>query len=489
MKKLRTLSLILATLTAASAVSCGDSQTVTPSGDTTASPSGDTTPAETEPAYAYPSLNMNGEKFTILNSTTTWGFYTSIHFDEATGEVLDDAIYDRNRFVEEKFNVDIDVVEENLDQAYKSLNSLIMAGDDVYQAAFLNSNSIASMITGGCFADLSQISTLQLDEPWWDQNVLRDAAIGQSGTIFVAATDVSLMGFDGTYCTFINEDMMADLNAQMPYELAREGSWTLDELHKLTKLGANLNGASDYTWDAAGSATYGLMSNATCPMVLLFGTGARLVANGEDGLPVYACENEHFYNAAEKIADLLSAEGEWLLLNSSGANHYEAAFKAGRCLVTIAELKASSKFREMDDNFGIVPIPKLDESQSEYYNYRTAVSSSFCIPVTSGDRESTGIIMDALSYLTYTDVMPIYYGVTVSQKGLRNDESIEMLGIIRDSRIFDIPNCYGWTEGIYGNIQSQLGGGDGAVASTVASGKQAVLQRIQSTLDLLEENS
>ncbi|MBQ8508827.1 MAG: extracellular solute-binding protein [Clostridia bacterium] len=488
MKSKRIFSLILAALLCASAASCGDSQTAAPSDDTTTSAPDSTTPAETEPAYEYPELNMNGEKFTILNSTTTWGFYTDIHFDEATGESLDDAIYNRNTFVEEKFKVDIDVVEENLEKTHTMLNTAVMAGDNTYQVAFLRSDYCSSLITGGSFADLSKISTLQLDEPWWDQNVLRDATVGESETLYIAATDVALMGFDGTYCVFINEDMMADLQTEMPYEMVKAGKWTLDEMHKLTKLGANLNGATDFTWDASGSASYGMLGNATAPMVLLCGTNARIVDKGDDGLPTITCESDRFYTAAEKIAAMFTNEGEWMFLNSSDPNHYEAAFKAGRCLVTIAELKASSKFRDMDDSFGIVPSPKLDESQEEYYSYRSTVSPAFCIPVTNNDCESTGIIMDALSYLTYTDVMPIYYDVTVSQKGLRNDESIEMLNLIRDTRVFDIPYIYGWTSGLYGNIQSALGAGNSAVASTIAANKDTVLQRIQDTLDMLEEN-
>ena len=95
--------------------------------------------------------------------------------------------------------------------------------------------------------------------------------------------------------------------------------------------------------------------------------------------------------------------------------------------------------------------------------------------------------MDALTYLSYRDVLPVYYDISVSQKGLRNEESIEMLEIIRDTRYFDIAKCYGWTSSLYGSIESLLTAGNGAVASTIASEKPAVLENIDKTLELLGE--
>ena len=50
-----------------------------------------------------------------------------------------------------------------------------------------------------------------------------------------------------------------------------------------------------------------------------------------------------------------------------------------------------------------------------------------CIPVTNPDISEAALIMDAFSYMTYKDVLPVYYDVSLSQKGLRNEDSIEML--------------------------------------------------------------
>lgn len=479
----RQLSLLV--LTTLLITSCGSaSERQSPVSDTTEM----TTPAETDYQYEYPKLDMNGADFTMLNSTTTWGFYTDIHFDEATGDNLDDAVYKRNTSIEERFNVNFVVEEDDIDTTYKLVNTAVMAGDDQYKVAFLRCDQLSAMITDKYFYDLNQIPELRLDEVWWDQNVLDVARIGKDDVTYFAATDFTLMGFDGTICTFINENMMDDLNAEMPYELVKQGKWTLDEMQKLMMIGASLNGDESFTWDANGSAVYGLTSWGTCVHALLFGAGARYTERSVNGLPTITFENERFYNVCEKIGKMLSVEGEWLLLNTNqDPDHYEMAFKRGRAFMTVAELKASSKFRDMEYTFGIVPMPKYDEEQTEYSTYRAPVNPVMCIPVTNVSPKETAIIMDALTYLSYRDVLPVYYDISVSQKGLRNDESIEMLEIIRDTRYFDIAKCYGWTSSLYSSIESLLTSGNGAVASTIASEKSAVLENIDKTLDLLGE--
>ena len=66
------------------------------------------------------------------------------------------------------------------------------------------------------------------------------------------------------------------------------------------------------------------------------------------------------------------------------------------------------------------------------------------IPVTNGKLEDTAAILDALSYLTYRDVMDDFYDGKLSNKSLRNDDSVEMLEIIRETRVFDFGLIYGW---------------------------------------------
>ena len=69
----------------------------------------DTADADTEPAYALPEADWDGHNFHILvhgNSESGWD-KNDFHAEELTGELLNDAVFERNAAVEERYNVDI----------------------------------------------------------------------------------------------------------------------------------------------------------------------------------------------------------------------------------------------------------------------------------------------------------------------------------------------------------------------------------------------
>ena len=123
----------------------------------------------------------------------------------------------------------------------------------------------------------------------------------------------------------------------------------------------------------------------------------------------------------------------------------------------------------MKSNFGLVPMPKYDEEQENYITYSNPISCFLTIPVTNPDMKRTGIIIDALTYDSYKNCLPIYYDITVSQKGLRNDDSIEMLEIVRDTRSTQVSNLYGITTKLNDKLQNVVLNGNGKAASTIAA--------------------
>lgn len=477
------LSLILALLMLASAVSCGDA-TAEPSETTAGGET--TTEAETTPEYTFADVNLGGAKLPILNSSTNWGFYTTIDLDEATGESLDDAVFERNSKLEEKFNFEFEVTEDDITKTIDMMQKAVLSGDDVYKAGFLRGEYLSPLIADGMFVDLNSLGNLDLDKEWWDQNIRTAASVGDDAALYIAGTDFSLMGFGGTIGTFFNKNMLEDLGGESPYQLVRDGKWTLDELAKYAKLGADLNGAENFTFEKDGKAKYGLVTWYSGVTAMVLGSGEEYLKRDKNNMPYLAVENDRFYSVCSKIASLTATEGEFGDFNDrTVGKHYEMVFAAGRALMCIAELKASNNFREMKDNFGILPIPKYDEAQEKYVCLRSPATIYLCMPVTNQNKEETAAVLDAATYLSYRDVLPIYYNVTVAQKGLRDEESIEMLEIIQGSRYFDAGRIYGWTTSLYDSIENSLRVGDGDLASTVATYKDQIKTKIADSWEKL----
>ncbi|NLB15992.1 MAG: hypothetical protein GX827_04195 [Clostridiales bacterium] len=94
--------------------------------------------------------------------------------------------------------------------------------------------------------------------------------------------------------------------------------------------------------------------------------------------------------------------------------------------------------RDMDEDFGIIPWPKYDETIDNYYANVDAGCNLFIVPVTNPDPEKASVILEALAYESYLTVIPTYYDVVLTTKFTRDAESVEMLDIIRAGRVFDI---------------------------------------------------
>lgn len=76
-----------------------------------------------------------------------------------------------------------------------------------------------------------------------------------------------------------------------------------------------------------------------------------------------------------------------------------------------------------------MPYPKYDEAQKTYFCDTWEGSPAAFIPVTSADAEKAGLILDAMAYEGEKTAVPAFRDYAVEQKGLRNEDSIEMLAI------------------------------------------------------------
>jgi len=343
------------------------------------------------------------------------------------------------------------------------------------------------MITNGGLYDLASLDSIKLDEEWWDQAVIENSCIGKNGTLFFASNYFSLMSFDGTVCTYVNETMLENIGMDKPYDLVREGSWTLDALYKYTSAGKNLNGDESFAWNADGSCVYGLATWSNGVFSLMRGCDAVFTEIDADGVPVITAGNEHFLNVCEKLASGLFAKNdEFINANDSNSKkHYEEIFKNSRALMIAAQIKTSNKYRDLEDTFGMLPLPKYDENQENYISFMPESCTMMCMPKTNDEPEQTASLIDAFSYVSYRDVLPIYYEVNVSQKGLRNEESVEMLDIIRQTRVCEIGSVFGWTTTMQNSVMNAISIGNGSVASIIESNKSASEEAIKATIEML----
>lgn len=462
--------------------SCG---TASDTADTTGtSAAADTTEAVTEAVgYDYSGIDLEGRTFSILNcEKVKWNMICALSYDEMNGEALNDAIYMRNQYVTDKMNFKLNEVNIDYEQLKDTLANCVLSGDDTYDIAYQLANQTQTGISDGYYYCLNDLDNLHLDESYWNQKFL--AATSIAGKNYFAVSSLHLMSFDGLWCMYFNKDMMDDLKLEYPYQLVRDGEWTIDKLEEYCKAAANLNGDDSFTLRANGKAVYGMTSFYSCIPKFIFGFDAQYVGKDENDLPYFTADSEHFINAVQRLEQFLTTDGYYAAGadNDADSTFFMSLFRDGRALFLGSEIVSSSSLRDMETPFGLVPFPKLDENQNGYRNMPLHKVCTATIPTTSKTPEDAALVLDALSYESDASVLDVYFGVTVEQKGLRDEESIEMLNIIKDAYSFDISSAYLWCEKIDSTFQFNLVKGNVNVAGTIESYKSQSEEKIKATI-------
>ena len=94
-------------------------------------------------------------------------------------------------------------------------------------------------------------------------------------------------------------------------------------------------------------------------------------------------------------------------------------------------------------------------------------------------------MIETLNYEAAEKLLPVYYD-RVSYKGLRDNDSIDMLEIIRKTRYYNWGLAYDWLGSIEPSVHDMLLAGNGNISSLAASAKKIVEKLIDKTMSGLK---
>ena len=470
MKKLTALLLFALIL---SQISCGEAavQDESTSGESTSESLSETTADD----YDYPDKKFDGHEFVFLNVEPQSWANALIAPEESTGETINDAMFERNSRISDRFDITIREERINLNDVASTIKKTVGAGDDVYDVCMLPIHQASGVIGDEYLLDLNSVGGLNLDSDWWDKSVNDSLTI--AGKLYMTTSDISFFPFEATWGIFFSEKILDDLKLEYPYELVRSGKWTIDRLNEYAKAGA-LQGSADSfePYNIDGDARYGFASHHDFPLALIFGAGESFI-EVENGKAVFNADSERMFGIYDKIAALTAEKGAYYNWDFNLPTNAATEFIKGRFVMCSETLGYLSKLREMKESFGVLPVPKYDEAQEEYHSIIASWGTLMTtVPATASDPERTGIILDALAYDSYRNLREPYYNTYLTQKGVRNDDSAEMLEVIRKSRGFAADIAFGWSSNIANSVKAQLKVGDASVASTIESLKSAAMK-------------
>jgi len=476
MKRIRAFSMMLAAILAVSLAACGGDA---PAADTTTgdAPATNTAAPETTALTSgLPEKDFGGFEFRVLHDVKGWGTYSqeALDFESETGDVLTDALFRRNRKVEETYNfVFKEIISTNVQS---DLTTSIMAGDDDYDVGMIVYGWAAGT---DLLMDFNEVEHIDLSKPWWDQNVVEQLTVG--GKLTNALSDLMITHRDGTVAMFFNKKMADEYKLGDLYELVRTGKWTQDkflEAARLVTADLDANGSFDDT-DQFGYC--GTLGNTLLYNVMA--AGIRLTENDDEGMPVFTMGDERSVDRIAAAVDILRKEKILYCPNfgmntgTDGDQSIFRVFSENRALFMSHGIGSANRLRSMANDFGVLPAPKFDASQENYYNMSDA-GKYLVIPKTAPDTARTGFILEALSFEGHVSVIPSYYETMLKNKLMRDEESIEML----DEYIFPNVVQKGF---IRGPVQSMIESitDSAEIASTIASRKESINAEIEKVLE------
>ncbi len=449
---MKRLSLILAAvLLAGAVVSCGGGETTT-TPETTDAVTGGESAVETgevfDPFVNLPEKDYEGYDFHMLiRNNERW--IEDMYVEEATGDIVDDAIFSRNSMISEKYNVTITYQPSSHDNSETDAVNTILAGDDAYSLIMAHGRAAFVYANQGLLLDWNaDLPYVNLDNPWWDQDARKSLSI--NGQLYVMIGDLSYCSMGAANLMLFNKQMFQDLDIEYPYQLVKDGKWTYETWEGMAKGAAsdlNGDGAMDKDYDRFGYVTQKWVG----PVQAFATSGLRVVSKDEDDIPYISIMSDKTLEVFNRYFDMIESDNAFVDIGDlSYSADFIKVFEEGRSLFIDMNMHDVDAMRDMDTDFGIVPWPKYDEA-AEYCTNVDAGTNMCIIPMTAGDPERTSIILEAMSAIGYDKVLPAYYEVALQTKASRDDDSAEMLDIIKAARIYDLGYYNADMSGVYAN--------------------------------------
>ena len=365
-------------------------------------------PETDPPEYENPGANYDGATFTTAavdyysQGGGNWicQNYCEAYTDETTGEILNDAIYERNEKVSDALNVKMATYSlTSYASAGTEIRDALLGGETSIDLCLENGSSLPTLLSSGLLQDLYNFDRVDFTHSWWDQTSVEEFTI--MGTLFAVTGDISLGISLSPITYFFNKQMVEDLNLEDLYTLVREGRWTSDKAIGMAEAAAsdvNGNGTVDVEEDHFGMALEGLSM-----IYAAYASGVSLTDKDEDGVPFIDVSEEQATAVLDKYAGFFNTPNVTMFADKIGgySNVFRELFlpslMENRLLFFSNQLLVAMNLREMDSDFGILPHPKLNEAQSDYLCPVSYWWATFAVvPKVSSRYDLTGDMMDAI---------------------------------------------------------------------------------------------
>ena len=495
MKLRRIVSCALALLMLASLLAaCGSGTTDTPdTKDTQANTDApvtavpDTEPVTEEVTTNYldtlSPLKLDGYTFRTIaqNTESRQNFF----MEEKAGDLLNEALYDRNMAVEERLGIKFaDTGFADRKECTQVVQNTVAAQSNEYDIVMNSlSDGMNTLSNGGDLLNLRRVPYLSLsgEGGLWNASMYENFDFG--GRQYITTGPITLCYLKTPIVMLMNKRLAEDSQLPDVYQIVWDGKWTVDQLHEfIADYGKDLDGDGKMT----AADLYGLSCDGTLGNALLCGSGVQLVIPREDGGYDLNLGAEDVVNVILKCGELFANRND-TFYDENGSGPNATTFLEGRALfhdMTVGGV-SGAEYREMEDDFAIIPTPKFTEEQKDYLtSCNTWLPSGVGVLKTAVELEKIGYIMETMAYYSNEIVIPAVYDTTMKYKVARDEQTTQMLDLIYANTVFDMVTAYDFNS-IATNVRGQVMGKSANWVSNYKKLGPAVQKSIDSMVEKL----
>lgn len=427
MKKRLLSVLLLASMVLTMA--CGTDDTAEDTADSNSTT--DTTQEEAE-NYVDPGLTPAnfGKDFNIYTSD----FYNCenwIYSAENDGEIMALNLYKGRSHVEETYGVKINIeVQNGYTTTRDNFHNLMLSGDTTYQLLYNHDTATMTNAMNGDFQNILNLSPyIDMSKPWWSGTSERFTV---DGKLLFTSTCLDLSSIFLNYLLVYNKTLAENNNVVIPYEDVIAGEWYMDDLIALTE---GLN--QDLTGDTIVNENdqFGIATSLYPMMGLQSNLGGGMLVNNE-GVIELNTDMERLVGVLEKWEKLMeNGTYKYGAINGGG----EELFINNQTVFMLGEARnLYNTVRQSNVIYGILPIPKYDESQEEYASAGCALYWGIPVTAAEEDLEFIGTVIQALSAYNYNYTVPAVWETILGGKLSDSEEDAAMFEIIRGAQYVDL---------------------------------------------------
>ena len=375
---------------------------------------------------------------------------------------LNDAIGDRTDLVEELLGVTVEeeFVHDTGGRPGGAMATRIrqdaMAFTSDYQIVVPCLYDGALLSQENVLLDLNSLNGLQIKAPWWDQ--VFNAEMTIDGKLFFTIGDIGIGNKSSTAALTWNKDLYKRYNLDTkydgtPYDYVRNGTWTIDVALEMTREFSedlNTDGVIDY------QDRVGWEGQLDDMWSLFYGAGARIATSvgTASGYPELTMYSERNSSIMDKIQDLVLDKAHYVSANDYfGVVQWPSEltrdnFIAGNALFYNGSMATPLELGDMEDNYGLLPIPKGDKEQEMYNSLVNPwTSTCFAVPrwISDEDQQMVADVLNVMGAASANLLAPVYLDQCLENMKSRDADTKDMIeNYILPGRSTDIGLVFRW---------------------------------------------